>query len=1002
MKDLHLFSLAPLAPARRSCALCALAVHSLALLWLAGGAQAQIRTDASLGQAAKTLSGPNYAIPQTLGKLSGNNLFHSFQTFNLAVGEAANFSTTSPGIANVISRVTGGDMSQINGTVRLTAASGAPAFFFINPAGIAFGAGASVDVPGALHVSTANSVKFADGRFNADLGLGSTLSSAAPEAFGFLGSSRASIAVQDSAIVQPKIGFPISVVAGDVAIVGGGVLGARTGAVRVVAVGKMVSDIAVAGPVPPVQGDVRISNEGTILAVNRGDLPPGTVSVHAGHVAVTDAGNITSTNTGRGDAADMLIESNTASLRGGGYLYSKVTEGGSGKGANIDLKIAQGLSLGQDASISTETYAAGQAGQVRVQAGQVVVDSAAYIASKSLEGGGGAAGNVTVLAKDTIAVSGAFSSIHASTASPGAAGEVQLAATDIVLSKGANVYSLSSQGNASAGNVALNAGNSIVLTGVSTVISTSAGSGNSGNVQLSASSISLDGNSFISTGTTTRGGRGKAGSVVLNAGGSLDVSNNSFINSGTASDGDAGSITIRARDVNLDNGRITSFADIGAGNGGSIDVVATGRVSLINDGSILSNSFSLGNAGSVSITSAALSLQSGASVGSKSLGNAPGSGEVVAGGNAGDIRITTLGALAIQGGSISSGTSTSGQGGSVDVSASRISLDGVASHIDAAATAGSTGKAGSLTLRAADTFLLANGAFITTGNFAQVSPATGLQTSVLSITAPRVRVVSGAFVSAEATGLMSAGNINVMADELSLGSGVISTKASQGNGGGISVRGGVVSLAKSQITTSVLGELIATGGVAGFGNGGDIRVHANALILNSGFIQANTQVKSASGGRVDLDVNTLVASGNSAFVGGQSTYSFAPEVFGFNVIQAAAPLGLSGTIQVTSPVLDLSGSLGRLNAHVADAAPLGRSPCQTTGGSSLALVGQGTLPVSYQGLMGAVPGRPAVAMPSGVPSAAGKPLVLQQWLTGALGLDTSVNQLAPHTPTHCE
>ena len=65
-------------------------------------------------------------------------------------------------------------------------------------------------------------------------------------------------------------------------------------------------------------------------------------------------------------------------------------------------------------------------------------------------------------------------------------------------------------------------------------------------------------------------------------------------------------------------------------------------------------------------------------------------------------------------------------------------------------------------------------------------------------------------------------------------------------------------------------------------------------------------------------------------------------------------------------------------------------------------VGQGTLPVSYQGLMGAVPGRPAVAMPSGVPSAAGKPLVLQQWLTGALGLDTSVNKLAPHTPTHCE
>ena len=59
---------------------------SVAILTLATGiAQAQIRTDASLGQAAKTLSGPNYAIPQTLGKLSGSNLFHSFsdiQSFN--------------------------------------------------------------------------------------------------------------------------------------------------------------------------------------------------------------------------------------------------------------------------------------------------------------------------------------------------------------------------------------------------------------------------------------------------------------------------------------------------------------------------------------------------------------------------------------------------------------------------------------------------------------------------------------------------------------------------------------------------------------------------------------------------------------------------------------------------------------------------------------------------------------------------------------------------------
>ena len=133
--------------ARPGWGLCLLAA---ATPWLGTGAQAQIRTDGSLGPAAQTLTGPNYAIPQTLGKLAGNNLFHSFQTFNLATGEAANFSTTSTTLANVISRVTGGELSQINGTLRLSAAGGAtPAFFFINPAGVTFGAGASVDVPGA-------------------------------------------------------------------------------------------------------------------------------------------------------------------------------------------------------------------------------------------------------------------------------------------------------------------------------------------------------------------------------------------------------------------------------------------------------------------------------------------------------------------------------------------------------------------------------------------------------------------------------------------------------------------------------------------------------------------------------------------------------------------------------------------------------------------------------------------------------------------------------------
>jgi len=143
-------------------------------------AVAQIRTDGSVGPAAQTLIGPNFVIPQTLGRLAGSNLFHSFDRFNINLGESSNFTTTSAGIANVFSRVTGGTPSLINGLLRFTPAAGTPGFYFVNPAGVMFGAGASIDVPGAFHVSTANYIKFPDGNFYSDTVSGSTFSSAAP------------------------------------------------------------------------------------------------------------------------------------------------------------------------------------------------------------------------------------------------------------------------------------------------------------------------------------------------------------------------------------------------------------------------------------------------------------------------------------------------------------------------------------------------------------------------------------------------------------------------------------------------------------------------------------------------------------------------------------------------------------------------------------------------------------------------------------------------------
>ncbi|OQW87357.1 MAG: hypothetical protein BWK78_09200, partial [Thiotrichaceae bacterium IS1] len=77
---------------------------------------AEITFDGTLGSPA-TLTGPNYNLSTNLGTQVGNNLFHSFGKFNVGMGETAIFES-SPNILNIIGRVTGGQTSFIDGTIK--------------------------------------------------------------------------------------------------------------------------------------------------------------------------------------------------------------------------------------------------------------------------------------------------------------------------------------------------------------------------------------------------------------------------------------------------------------------------------------------------------------------------------------------------------------------------------------------------------------------------------------------------------------------------------------------------------------------------------------------------------------------------------------------------------------------------------------------------------------------------------------------------------------------
>lgn len=121
-----------------------------------GIAQAQSITAAPDGtNTMVTPAGNTYTI--TGGTQAGTNLFHSFQQFGLTSGEAANF-IANPAVQNVLGRVTGGNPSTINGLIQLTGSNAN--LYLMNPAGIVFGANASLNVPASFTATTATAIGF--------------------------------------------------------------------------------------------------------------------------------------------------------------------------------------------------------------------------------------------------------------------------------------------------------------------------------------------------------------------------------------------------------------------------------------------------------------------------------------------------------------------------------------------------------------------------------------------------------------------------------------------------------------------------------------------------------------------------------------------------------------------------------------------------------------------------------------------------------------------------
>ncbi|MEO0935536.1 MAG: filamentous hemagglutinin N-terminal domain-containing protein, partial [Cyanobacteria bacterium J06641_2] len=127
--------------------------------FLQASVNAQVVEDGTLPTRVQTTDNLNFNIDSINNQNRvGGNLFHSFKEFSIPTGGSAIFNNSTD-VVNIINRVTGGNISNIDGLIK---ASGNANLFLINPAGIVFGKNARLDIGGSFFGSTAESIKFAD------------------------------------------------------------------------------------------------------------------------------------------------------------------------------------------------------------------------------------------------------------------------------------------------------------------------------------------------------------------------------------------------------------------------------------------------------------------------------------------------------------------------------------------------------------------------------------------------------------------------------------------------------------------------------------------------------------------------------------------------------------------------------------------------------------------------------------------------------------------------
>jgi large exoprotein involved in heme utilization and adhesion len=506
-------------------------------------------------------------------------------------------------------------------------------------------------------------------------------------------------------------------------------------------------------------GRFLLTEESSLSANNNGSSDSsGGVDIEAGSVEMADGASISASTSGGGDAGTVKVEADQMIVDGSGIstrIRSDVSQAATGHGGVVTINVTD-LKIRDGGEIRASTFGAGMAGSVVVEAPRLLISGEGL--------------------QDLQTLTGISSSAEPTSTRDG--GRVRVTADELELRDRGVIRSVTfSRGDA--GRVTVEA-NRASLLGGGQISSSTFGTGKGGDVVVTVrDALSISGQSRFQTSNRVFPPSGVFAST----------------NSRAADAGRAGNATVTAPVITItDHGEISSESRFSGGHGGVVSVTAADRL-VVDAGEISTEATGAGAAGAIRVIAEALELRNGGSIHS----NAEGAG------GAGAVTVEASGRLFL--------------------------FEGSEVSTDSAAAGG-----GEIRLRVGDAIVLRD-SNVTTSVQGGTEPTAG---SIF--VDPKVLVIDGGMIKAEANAPSGfGGQVRIVADNILVPGGDFQALVDQGDisaSGGTPERAGIVAV-----------------------NAPEVDLSGGLVVLEGALLDAASQLRERCGARRDIGASSFTGVG---------------------------------------------------------------------------------------------------------------------------------------------